>query len=73
LEHNDPLRHNLGDTKSKFVSLTTDLATAKRFAKDGVVLKTQIPKSRLTPSPDIFSESEVLFRGKITHAEVLRP
>jgi len=74
LGHTDPVRHNLGDTRSKFVSLTTKPEVAKRFARgDGVILKSRVQKSKLVPSPDVFDEGEVLLRGEIKDAQVIRP
>lgn len=66
LGHSDPARHNAGDTKSKFVSVTTNRSVAKRFSeKDGVIIESQVQRSRLISSPDKFEEAESLIRGTL--------
>lgn len=72
--HADPTRHNLGDTRSKFVSFTTDRNVARQFAgKEGVVLEARVPRSRTVASPDFFNENEVLVLGDVSGAKVTNP
>jgi hypothetical protein len=68
-----PQQHNEGITTSEFTSWTTDIFTAKQFAgEDGVVLMKDVPESQLVDSPDFFGEQEILVRGSVNGAKVLR-
>jgi hypothetical protein len=67
--------HNLGDTRSQFISWTTDPDAARGISSPrGVVMR--IPQSsvagRVVQSPDLFDELEILIRGPGT-GEELRP
>ena len=72
--HDNPGRHNAGDTSSIFTSWTSDPAVAARFAitggPGGVVLFKEIPRARTVPSPDRFAEREVLVVGGVSGADV---
>ena len=72
--HSDPRLHNIGNTKSKFVSWTTRRETAKRFAGiNGVILEIVVDESELISTPDRFTESEFLIKGQIQGAKVTLP
>jgi hypothetical protein len=74
LGHSNPMKHNLGNTKSKLTSWTTDRNVAKRFSRqDGVILKTKVPVNKTIKSPDLFNESEVLLKGTIKGVQVTTP
>jgi hypothetical protein len=69
--------HNaLNDTQSEFTSWSTSRDVAEGFRDgSGVILRIDraaISSSRLVESPDIYDELEVLVRGAITGATVLR-
>ena len=64
--HNDPARHNGGDTHSIFTSWTFRPSVALKFAGQyGVVLVQRFKLSSLFPSPDAFKEQEILVPGVI--------
>lgn len=68
-----PVRHNAGETRSIFTSWTRNPAlAAERADVGGVVLRFEVPKSRLIRSPDIFDEAEVLIPGRVTGATPTR-
>jgi hypothetical protein len=71
--HNDPLKHQIGDTASEFTSWTTSHRQARQFATqggaDGIVITTKIPKSRTTTGPLNLGEDEVLVKGVVTGAK----
>jgi hypothetical protein len=74
LGHTNPAKHNLGNTKSKLTSWTTDRNVAKRFSRnDGVILEVQVPNSNIIASPDKFNEAEKLLRGTIKGGNVTTP
>jgi RHS repeat-associated protein len=71
--HSNPVRHNDSDNESIFTSWTTDRNVAADHATQwgtsgGVILHQTVPRSSLTPSPDILRESEVLRTGPVTGA-----
>jgi RHS repeat-associated protein len=81
-----PVEHNGGVTESPYTSWTTDPEVAINYATrplgDGVVLKAEIPKSKMVESPNVepiiqkqtgelISESEVLVEGTVTNAKVI--
>jgi RHS repeat-associated protein len=72
----DPVAHNNGETaNSLYTSWTTDPQVALEHATyegNGVVLQYEAPNSRLTPSPDVFNDAEVLIHGPVTGANATR-
>jgi len=77
--HTDAALHNGGNTFSEFTSWTTDRSIALGVAGEGngpgIVLR--IPNQDgaafwRVASPDVYGESEVLIRGVVNGAEVLR-
>ncbi|BAS14857.1 hypothetical protein AHiyo8_31600 [Arthrobacter sp. Hiyo8] len=77
--HSNPALHNGGRNDSVFTSWTTDESIARDVASEGngpgVVLRipdADGPGYVRVPSPDIYHESEVLIRGPVFGAEVIR-
>jgi RHS repeat-associated protein len=68
------LEHNMGDTRSEFTSWTTNLEVANGFAGNAVVLRVPATsvQSQVVRSADNFGEAEVLLRGPVRGAEVMR-
>jgi hypothetical protein len=74
--HESPALHNGGNTRSGFTSWTTDPEIARGVSREGngpgVVLR--VPKASVAgqavSSPDIYAESEILLKGKVTGAAV---
>jgi hypothetical protein len=75
--HNDPAKHNDGNTNSIFTSWTLDKETASKWATvngaGGVILEKQFSKGEYLPSPDAFNEKEFLVPGIVTGAKVRKP
>ena len=73
--HDDPITHNLGNTQSIFTSWTREKEIAERRAKkEGIILEKDFPtdENSLETTPDIYCEEEVLVRGIVTNAKVIR-
>lgn len=71
--HTNTLKHNLGDTRSKFISTTSDRNIAKQFSGEkGIIIETQIPKSKLIPTIDKYNEKEFLIKG-VLKGKVTKP
>jgi hypothetical protein len=71
--HNDPQKHNLGDTKSIFTSWARNPEIAKLYAKNsGVILEKDFPTplNQLVFSDDLFYEDEVLVVRIVNGAKV---
>ncbi|BDO42095.1 hypothetical protein CELD12_15850 [Cellulomonas sp. NTE-D12] len=76
--HASPSLHNGGNTLSEFTSWTTDESIARDIASEGngpgVVMRIANADdagfSRVA-SPDVYNESEVLIKGRVTGADVL--
>jgi len=75
----DAISHSLGNTRSTFTSWSTDPTVAKSFADisgSGVLLSVTIPKSLTIAVQDnihvIMNESEVLIKGAVNGARVIR-
>jgi hypothetical protein len=71
--HNDPKKHNLGDTQSIFTSWTRNPEIAKVYAKNsGIILEKDFPDplNQLIFSDDVFYEDEVLVIGIVENAKV---
>ncbi len=72
--HNNPTAHNEGNTSSIFTSWTTNPAVAARFASiggpGGVVHFKNFNIRQVVPSPDRYSEHEILVIGPVTGATV---
>lgn len=75
--HNDPKRHNLGNTNSIFTSWSLDRNIANYYANrsgtPGVVLVYRVSPDRMVPSPDFFHQREVLIPGIVTGATITTP
>jgi hypothetical protein len=64
--HNDPARHNGGDTYSIYTSWTTRPSVAVKFAgRYEVVLVQTFKIGSVFPSPDAFNEQELLVPGVV--------
>jgi hypothetical protein len=69
-----PFDHNSGATESEYTSWSIDKTVANYYGskkgEGGVVLTKDFKVSELTPSPDQYSEGEVLVRGVVGGATV---
>ena len=79
--HSNPVLHNAWDNESVFTSWTTDEGIAREFASGvnqgkshpgGIVLKDTVKVKDLQVSPDDFMEKEVLRRGEVHGAEIIK-
>jgi hypothetical protein len=75
--HSSPMEHNMGNNFSIFTSWSVYKLTAQMWATSngpgGLVLTKQFSATEIVPSPDIFSEGEVLIPGVVTGATVTKP